>query len=161
MTNPGTHWQWLMPEPFTMNIRVSADDVDRLGHANNVIYFQWMEEISWAHIESVGLTWTLQEQLGRAMAIVRTAIDYKAAALAEDELILGSWLEAFDGRLRSSRRFQLVRPHDGRTLIEAESRHVCIDTATQKPARIPQSMADLLKRASHDQYTRATQCARS
>lgn len=146
-----TDWQWLMPDPFTMDIHVSADCVDRLGHANNVIYLQWMEEISWQHIESVGLTWSLQEDLGRAMAIVRTEIDYKAAAFAGDELVLGTWLVEFDGRLRSGRRFQLVRPRDGRTLIEAESRHACIDTATQKPARIPEPMADLLKRASHDQ----------
>lgn len=144
-------WHWRMADPFTMNIRVTEQDVDRLGHANNTIYLQWMEEISWAHIESVGLTWELQEELGRAMAIVRTEIDYKAAALADDELVLGTWLTEFDGKLRSGRQFQLVRPSDGRTLVEAESRHVCIDTATQRPARIPDPMAELLKKASHDQ----------
>ena len=144
-------WQWRMADPFTMNIQVSEKDVDRLGHANNTVYLQWMEEISWAHIESVGLTWELQEELGRAMAIVHTGIDYKAAALAGDELILGTWLTEFDGKLRSGRQFQLVRPSDGRTLVEAESRHVCIDTSTQRPARIPKPMADLLKEASHDQ----------
>lgn len=144
-------WQWRMADPFTMNIRVAEQDVDRLGHANNTIYLQWMEEISWAHIESVGLTWELQEGLGRAMAIVRTEIDYKAAALADDDLILGTWLVEFDGKLRSRRLFQLVRPSDGRTLVEAESRHVCIDTATQRPARIPDPMAELLRKASHDQ----------
>lgn len=146
-----TEWQWQMPDPFTMDIHVSAESVDRLGHANNVIYLQWMEEISWRHIESVGLTWSLQEDLGKAMAIVHTEIDYKAAAFAGDELILGTWLVEFDGRLRSRRRFQLVRPRDGLTLIEAESSHVCIDTATHRPSRIPEPMADLLKRASHDQ----------
>ena len=146
-----THWQWVLPDPFTMTIRVRDEDLDRLGHANNVIYVQWLEDISWAHIESVGLTWSLQEELGRAMAIVRTEIDYKAAAFAGDELILGTWLVEFDGKLRSGRRFQLVRPSDGRTLIEAESRHVCIDTSTQKPTRVPPPMAELLKKASHDQ----------
>lgn len=144
-------WQWRMPEPFTMDIRVTDQDVDRLGHANNVIYLQWMEEISWAHIESVGLSWELQEELGRAMAIVRTEIDYRAAALAGDDLVMGTWLTEFDGKLRSGRHFQLVRPGDGRTLVEAVSWHVCIDTATQRPARIPKPMADRLKDASHDQ----------
>ena len=144
-------WQWLMPDPFTMDIHVSADSVDSLGHANNVIYLQWMEDISWSHIESVGLTWPLQEAWGRAMAIVHTEIDYRAAAFAGDELVLGTWLVAFDGRLRSQRRFQLVRRWDGATLMEAESHHVCIDTAAHKPTRIPPPMADLLKRASHEQ----------
>jgi len=137
-------WQWQLPDPFTRTIRVEDRDVDRLGHANNVVYVQWLEDISWAHIESLGMTWDLQVELGRAMAIVRTEIDYRAAAFAGDELILGTWLTAFDGRLRSSRRFQLVRPADGRTLINAESSHVCIDTRTQKPSRVPQAMADKL-----------------
>jgi len=146
-----TDWDWKLSEPFTMNIRVRDEDLDRLGHANNVIYVQWLEDISWAHIESVGLTWSLQEELGRAMAIVRTEIDYKAAAFAGDELILGTWLVDFDGKLRSARHFQLVRPSDGRTLIEAQSHHVCIDTSTQRPTRVPPPMAELLKKASHDQ----------
>ncbi len=141
--------QWQYPDPFTMPLRVADTDVDRLGHANNVVYLQWMEAISWAHIESVGLDWSLQQSLGRAMAIVHTEIDYRAAAFAGDELIMGTWLTHFDGRLHSRRRFQLVRPLDGQTLMEAESRHVCIDIETQRPARIPPPMAERLRQAQN------------
>ena len=144
-----TPWQWQRSDPFTMEIRVKDSEVDRLGHANNVVYLQWMEAISWAHIESVGLDWPLQQSLGRAMAIVHTEIEYRAAAFAGDELIMGTWLTHFDGRLHSSRRFQLVRPSDGQTLIEARSRHVCIDIHTQRPARVPPPMAERLRQAAN------------
>ena len=144
-----TQWQWQRPDPFTMEIHVTESQVDRLGHANNVVYLQWMEAISWAHIESVGLDWPLQQSLGRAMAIVRTEVDYRAAAFAGDELVMGTWLTHFDGRLHSRRYFQLVRRSDGQTLIEAESRHVCIDIHTQRPARVPPPMAERLRQAEN------------
>lgn len=141
---PGKDWQWQLPDPFTITIKVTGADTDRLGHANNVVYVQWMEDISWAHIEALGMTWELQQAHGKAMAIVRTEIDYLAPAHAGDELMLATWLTDFDGKLRSARQFQLVRPADGRTLITAQCRHVCIDIHTQKPARVPAPIVGLI-----------------
>lgn len=135
---------WDFANPFTLPIQVQEMDLDRLGHANNVVYLRWLEEISWAHVEHIGMTWALQESLGRAMAIVRTEIDYLAAAMAGDELVLATWLVQCDRRLRTARRFQLWRPRDGVTLVRALSRHVCIDVATQRPARMPVQFADIL-----------------
>ncbi|TVP58135.1 MAG: acyl-CoA thioesterase [Halomonadaceae bacterium] len=146
MTTPSARdWQWQLPDPFTANITVTPADTDRLGHANNVVYVQWMEDISWAHIESLGMTWELHQAHGKAMAIVRTEIDYLAPAHAGDQLVLATWLTDFDGRLRSSRQFQLVRPADGRTLITAQCRHVCIDIHNQKPVRVPPSVCELIR----------------
>lgn len=142
------HIAWDLPTPFLMPITVDSDDVDRLGHANNVVYVRWLEEISWAHIEALGLTWDLQSRLGKAMAITRTEIDYLAAANEGDDLVLGTWLVEFDGRLRSARRFQLVRPADGRVLMRALSRHACIDLKTQRPTRIPDEFSEIFRRAA-------------
>ena len=80
---------WDLPEPFTMTIDVRDADTDRLGHANNVVYVRWLEDISWQHIDSLGMTWELHEKTGKAMAITRTEIDYLASANAGDRLVLG------------------------------------------------------------------------
>ena len=139
--------EWDLPDPFIMPITVGEEDLDRLGHTNNVVYVRWLEDISWAHIESLGMTWARQEAFGRAMAITRTEIDYLAPANRGEKLLLGTWLVGFDGRLRSARRFQLIRPADGRTLVRALSRHVCVDLVSQRPARIPAEMAELIRSA--------------
>tara|TARA_R100000306_G_scaffold21312_1_gene25218 strand:- start:5472 stop:5912 length:441 start_codon:yes stop_codon:yes gene_type:complete len=118
---------WDLPAPFTIEIAVRPEDTDRLGHANNVVYVRWLEDVSWAHIESLGMTWELHEKTGKAMAITRTEIDYLASANAGDQLVLGTWLTDYDGRFRSARQFQLVRPSDGRTLVRAVSTHACVD----------------------------------
>ncbi|WP_336367413.1 acyl-CoA thioesterase [Marinobacter sp. C2H3] len=139
---------WDLPDPFTLDIDVQAADTDRLGHANNVVYLRWLEDVSWAHIESLGMTWALHEETGKAMAITRTEIDYLAAANAGDRLVLGTWLTGFDGRFRSARQFQLVRPADGKTLVRAMSTHACVDLKTQRPSRAPKAFAEILAGAS-------------
>ena len=135
---------WDLPGPFTLEISVQAEDTDRLGHANNVVYIRWLEEVSWAHIESLGMTWALHEETGKAMAITRTELDYLASANAGDELVLGTWLTDWDGRFRSARQFQLIRPADGKTLLRALSTHACVDMKSQRPARAPKAFAEIL-----------------
>jgi acyl-CoA thioester hydrolase len=135
---------WDLAAPFTIDITVRAEDTDRLGHANNVVYVRWLEDVSWAHIESLGMTWALHEKTGKAMAITRTEIDYLASANTGDQLVLGTWLTDYDGRFRSARQFQLVRPSDGRTLVRAVSTHACVDLKSQRPARAPKEFADIL-----------------
>jgi acyl-CoA thioester hydrolase len=143
MTEPA-ELNWDLPSPFTLQIRVSEEDTDRLGHANNVVYLRWLEDVSWAHIESLGMTWALHEETGKAMAITRTEIDYLASANAGDLLELGTWLTDFDGRFRSARQFQLVRVSDGKTLVRALSTHACVDMKSQRPSRMPAEFKRIL-----------------
>jgi acyl-CoA thioester hydrolase len=135
---------WDLPDPFTMTITVRPEDTDRLGHANNVVYVRWLEEVSWQHIDSLGMTWALHEETGKAMAITRTELDYLASANAGDELVLGTWLTDWDGRFRSARQFQLIRPADGKTLLRALSTQACVDMKSQRPARAPKAFAEIL-----------------
>ncbi|MFO8142389.1 MAG: acyl-CoA thioesterase [Marinobacter sp.] len=138
---------WDLPDPFTLTITVRPEDTDRLGHANNVVYVRWLEDISWAHIDSLGMTWAMHEDTGKAMAITRTELDYLASANAGDELVLGTWLTDWDGRFRSARQFQLIRPADGKTLLRALSTHACVDMKSQRPARAPKVFVDILSGA--------------
>lgn len=138
---------WDLPAPFILEITVQPEDTDRLGHANNVVYIRWLEEVSWAHIESLGMTWALHEETGKAMAITHTDVDYLMSANAGDRLLLGTWLTDWDGRFRSARQFQLVRPADGKTLLRGLSTHACVDMKSQRPARAPKAFADILAAA--------------
>ncbi len=84
MTDAPPALNWDLPSPFTLEITVQVEDTDRLGHANNVVYIRWLEEVSWAHIESLGMTWALHEETGKAMAITHTDVDYLMSANAGD-----------------------------------------------------------------------------
>lgn len=134
---------WDRPHPFTLEVPVDSTHMDRLGHANNTCYVQWMQDISWRHVEHIGMGWALQEKEGRAMAIVRTEIDYIASAYAGDHLIMGTWITESNDKLHSARQFQLVRTADRKTLLRATCRYVCIDIKKGKPARMPVSFIEV------------------
>jgi acyl-CoA thioester hydrolase len=131
--------QWDLPNPYLMTITVQADETDRLGHTNNQVYLKWLEQISWQHIESLGMDWPLHERLSRAMAITRTEIDYLASSYKDDDLLLATWISSSDQRITSSRRHK--------TIIKAQSFYACIDLKTGRPARMPKEFIDVHRQA--------------
>lgn len=138
--------QWDLPNPFIHQISVQKDETDRLGHTNNQVYLKWLEDISWAHITSLGMDWAMHERLNKAMAITRTEIDYLLASYEGDDLIVATWISESDGRITSKRQFQIVRAKDHKTVIRAKSFYACIDFKTGRPARMPKEFIEV-----HDQ----------
>ncbi len=129
---------WLWPNPHLKEIEVTAEQTDRLGHTNNVRYLEWLEGIAWSHIEALGCGWEVKDALGKAMAIVRTEIDYLSASYAGDELLLGTWITSSDMKLQSTRHFQLINTSNGKTILKAKMDFACISLKTGRPAKMPE-----------------------
>ncbi|AYC33542.1 acyl-CoA thioesterase [Pseudomonas cavernae] len=143
---------WDLPTPFTIDLKVVADDIDGLGHANNAAYVTWMERCAWRHSQSLGLDLTEYRRLDRAMAVLRHEIDYLASAYEDDELQVGTWIIESDQRLKMTRRFQLVRPADATTLLRAQTTFVCIELSSGKPKRMPEEFLEGYGRAVLEPY---------
>jgi acyl-CoA thioester hydrolase len=77
----------------------------------------------------------------RGMAVRHTRIDYLEAALLGDNLLLATWLVACDGRLRCTRRFEILRLGDGKRVADAEIEYFCLNLDTGKPCRFPPEFA--------------------
>ena len=133
---------WDRATPFVIDLAVGPDDIDGLGHANNAVYVSWLERCAWRHSQRLGLDLAQYRQLDRAMAVVRHEIDYLAAAYEGDVLQLATWIVDWDQRLKMTRQFQLLRPHDGITLLRAQTTFVCIELSTGKPKRMPSEFID-------------------
>lgn len=130
---------WDLPQPFTIDLVVGEDDIDHLGHTNNTVYQVWCERVAWAHSAAVGLGPEAWQALDRAMAMRRSEALYLAPSFAGEEIRVGNWIVACDGRLRATRRFQVVRAADGVTLMRAQSEWVCIEISSGRPKRMPQA----------------------
>ena len=128
---------WDLPSPFVIDIQVAADDIDGLGHANNAVYVSWLERCAWRHSQFLGLDLVEYRRLDRAMAVVRHEIDYVASAYEGQELQMATWIVESDQRLKMDRRFQLIRPEDGTTLLRAKTTFVCIELSSGRPKRMP------------------------
>jgi len=59
---------WELPGPFVIDIEVTAEDIDGLGHANNAVYVSWLERCAWRHSQFLGLDLVEYRRLDRAMA---------------------------------------------------------------------------------------------
>jgi len=130
---------WDFPDPFVIEHTVDAEDIDALGHTNNVCYLAWLERCAWAHSAAVGFDVEQMLRLNRAMVVRDVRMQYLQATFEGDALHIGDWLSASDGRLRATRTFQILRAGAGSvtTVMRAEVDFVCIDIKRGRPAKMP------------------------
>ena len=128
---------WDYSHPFTLPAQPQAKDIDGLNHTNNAVYVQWCERTAWAHSESLGLSLSDYQRLDRAMAIRRSEYDYLLPTTLHEELTLGTWLLASDGKLTMQRRFQLIRNADQVTVLRGRWDLVCIELSSGRARRMP------------------------
>ncbi|MBS7690066.1 acyl-CoA thioesterase [Pseudomonas lalucatii] len=138
---------WDFADPFVIDLCVGAEDIDGLGHANNAVYVSWLERCAWRHSQYLGLDLAEYRRLDRAMAVVRHEVDYLASAYEEQQLQMATWIVESDQRLKMDRRFQLIRPADGVTLLRAKTTFVCIELSSGKPKRMPAEFVEGYGRA--------------
>jgi acyl-CoA thioester hydrolase len=128
---------WDHPQPFTLTVSPQPEDIDGLNHTNNAVYVRWCEKVAWAHSEALGLAIADYRRLDCAMAIRRGEYEYLLPTAQGDELTLGTWLVASDGRLTMRRAFQLVRQRDQATVLRGHWDLVCIVLSSGRPRRMP------------------------
>ena len=128
---------WDHPHPHVFRMAVGADSIDLMGHANNVEYLRWLEQAAWSHSNALGLDWAAYQRLDRAMVARRTELDYLAPAFAGDELAIGTWIVDNDGRVSTTRQYQLVRPAGGKTLLRGKTQWVCVAISSGALKRMP------------------------
>jgi acyl-CoA thioester hydrolase len=126
------------PHPHVVRLAVEPADIDAYQHVNNAVYLTWLDHAAWSHSAALGLPLERCIAMRRGMAALRTEIDYRLAAVRGDDVEVATWITRSDGRLRCERRFQIVRPADGRTLARAVTEYVCINLDSGRAARMPQ-----------------------
>jgi len=133
---------WDIPAPHILTTRVAATDIDGLNHTNNAVYVNWCQQVAWAHSVALGLDLARYRELDRAMAITRSEYDYLQASREGDEVVVGTWIVGWDRKLTMERRFQVIRPADGATLLRARMRFACIELSSGRPRRMPKEFLE-------------------
>ena len=123
---------------FDLNIQVLPEHIDLLGHVNNVLYVQWMQDVATAHIEQLGLGLAQYLQLKHAMVAVEHHVQYRKAAFEGEDLILRTWLDDLN-TLYSFRQYVFYRPKDQSILFVGQTKWACIEIATGRPKRMSPS----------------------
>jgi acyl-CoA thioester hydrolase len=118
---------------FEHQITAQAEHIDELGHVNNAVWVQWIQEVALAHWYSVA---DPAHQDDYIWVVVRHEIDY-LRAVVEGETVTGrTWVGEAAKGARFDREMEFVGD-DGKVRVRARTTWAIIDKAAGRPIRVP------------------------
>lgn len=120
------------PAPYEIALQVQPEDIDHLGHVNNIIYLRWVQEAATAHWNALTSPQTQAEVL---WVVTRHEIDYKRSAMPGDGIIARTWVGPAS-RLLFERHTELLRASDRAILAKARTLWCPVDAQTQRPMSV-------------------------
>ena len=121
-------------------LSVAPEEIDRLGHVNNLAYVAWMQAAAVAHSSAQGWNTERYEELGMAWVVRSHQIKYLQSAYAGDEVTVITWVAEFK-RVSTVRRYKVIRRSDGALLASAATEWAFVDFQTGTLTRIPTEVA--------------------
>ena len=126
-------------ELFRLIMMVGDDDIDMLGHASNLAYLRWVQDVALAHSEAVGFGLEGYQRIGGVFVVRRHEIDYLRPALRGDALEMRTWLPSV-AAAKCHRATDITRAADGVTVARALTTWGFVEIATGRPTRIPDAL---------------------
>ena len=115
---------------FTRTFTAAPEHIDELGHVNNAVWVQWVQEIALAHWYAIAPP---AHQDRYVWVILRHEIDYRGNLTAGETIAAETWVGE-PGRVRFDRFVRFTR--GGKTLVEAKTTWAPLEKATGRLVRI-------------------------
>ena len=116
-----------------MKLLAEPQHIDELGHVNNAVWVQWIQEVALAHWYSVA---DPAHQDDYIWVVVRHEIDYLRAAFEGEQLTGRTWVGDAPKGARFDRHMEFVG-EDGKVRVRAVTVWAIIDKASGRPIRVP------------------------
>ena len=118
---------------FETTLTALPEHIDQLGHVNNAVWVQWMEQVAVAHWEAVA---DPTHKDAYFWVVVRHEIDYLRPAHEGDRIVARTWVGEVPQGARSTRYVEFIGP-DGKPCVRAKTDWAIIDKAAGRPIRVP------------------------
>ena len=118
---------------FEMSLTAGPEHIDELGHVNNAVWVQWIQQVAVAHWDSVA---DPAHKHAYHWVVVRHEIDYLRAAREGDRIIARTWVGEAPKGARFDRHMEFIGP-DGKACVRAKTQWAIIDKALGRPIRVP------------------------
>lgn len=119
------------PERFEIQLAILPEDIDQLGHVNNVVFLRWVQDAAVAHWQAAA---DPADQDALVWVVVRHEIDYLRPARPGETIIARTWVGAAIGR-NFERHTEIVRARNQKVLARARTLWCPIDRTTGRPVR--------------------------
>lgn len=120
---------------FEHGFEVGDGDIDELGHASNIAYVRWIQDVAVAHSSAVGLDLAAYQKIGAVFVVARHEVDYLRPAFRGDRLTARTWISSVSAA-KCLRNTVISRAGDGTMLAKAVTTWGFIEVASGRPKRI-------------------------
>ncbi|HYI64819.1 MAG TPA: thioesterase family protein [Allosphingosinicella sp.] len=111
-------------------LAIEAADIDFMGHVNNSVYLEWVQEAVVAYWEKVAPAEAVARHLWVAL---KHEITYRRPAFLDDAIVASVVAESVEG---ARAFFSTLITRGEVVLAEVKSSWCCLDAATLRPARL-------------------------
>jgi len=118
---------------FERTFEARAEHIDELGHVNNAVWVQWIQEIAVAHWRSVAAR---EHDEAYFWVVVRHEIDYLRAAREGDVVTGRTWVGDAPQGARFD-RFVEFTGADGKPCVRSRTVWAIIERSSGRPVRVP------------------------
>jgi len=120
-----------------MTLTAGPEHIDELGHVNNAVWVQWIQQVAVAHWESVA---DPKHKDDYFWVVIRHEIDYLRAVLPGETVPGRTWVPDPPKGARFDRHMEFTGA-DGKVRVKAKTTWAIIDKATGRPLRVPPEVA--------------------
>jgi acyl-CoA thioester hydrolase len=118
---------------FELTLTALPEHIDELGHVNNAVWVQWIQQVAVAHWDSVA---DPAHKNAYYWVVVRHEIDYLRAAVQGDRISARTWVGDAPQGARFDRLMEFTGA-DGKVCVCAKTQWAIIDKALGRPIRVP------------------------
>ncbi len=121
-----------MSNRFTRNFTAGSQHIDVMGHVNNAVWVQWIQDMATAHWDAVA---SAEHRDRFVWLVVRHEIDYRGN-VAEGESVTGAtWIAGEPQGATSVRRVEFTNAA-GKVIVAASTTWAMLDRVSGRPARV-------------------------
>jgi acyl-CoA thioester hydrolase len=126
-----------MASSYTCRITALPEHIDVLGHVNNAVWVQWMEQVATEH-------WMRDADPAHVEAYVwvvtRHEIDYRGNVTQGETVEARTWIGGPPRGARFDRLMEFTGP-DGKVKVAAKSTWAIVEKASGRILRVPPEVA--------------------
>mgnify|MGYP000052666068 FL=1 len=118
--------------PFTRIFTAQPDDIDELGHVNNAVWVQWIQDMATSHWQAVAAP---EHIAAYFWVVTRHEIDYRGNVGPGQSVTANTWIESEPKGAQFDRRVDFVDAA-GKVIVRANTTWAMIDKATGRLVRV-------------------------
>jgi len=118
---------------FELTLAAGPEHIDELGHVNNAVWVQWIQQVAVAHWDAVA---SQAHRDAYYWVVVRHEIDYLRPAHEGDRITARTWVADAPQGARFDRFVEFTGP-DGKICVRSKTQWAIIDKVLGRPIRVP------------------------